>query len=677
MKTMRTSKAIRIVLASLVLAASSTAVAVTTESFVLDGADSFFEGELEGTAVYSDGSVRPGAATERIPIENVPVAFSMARRGDTVFIGTGTDGVVYRIDRKEVKVLAKTGELLVSSLAFGGDGALYAGTLPHGRIYRIDPSSGAMKRFSSPEGAEHVWALFYDEKRNRLIAGTGPEGKVFSIDPIGRAKELYKAEAAHVMALTGDGQGTLYAGTSDNAVVLRIAPNDSISVVHDFPGNEITAIDYHDGSLAVAANQFKTPPGAQFAPAPTPQRSAGKGRIPRPRAGSGQLWRVDLSGRTEALMGRQDTHFTTVQWSRDGAIYAGGGDDGRIFRVEPDGSYSIWADVEERQVLALDLRASNPSFITGDGAALYRVKPGPPKDAVWTSQALDARFSSEWGRLEWRARGRLEFETRSGNTQEPGATWSAWSKGLKKPGRVTSLPGRFIQVRARFPKDPAAVLYAVELFYLPQNQRARVSDVQGSRPPPKRGEEARQPMPPTTVLNLTWKVDNPDGDPLRYRIAYRQESQPVWRPMFGEDTVLTEAKYAWDTGSIPDGHYIVRVDASDEPSNPVTWALCSSATSEAIRVDNHAPRIEKLDVRKGRVRARIVDALGPIVRIQMSIDAGPWRDVFPTDLLLDSASEGLDLSLGELASGSHILAVRAFDAAGNQANREIIVNTKR
>lgn len=675
---MRTSKAIRIVLASLVLAASSTAVAVTTESFVLDGADSFFEGELEGTAVYSDGSVRPGAATERVAIENVSVAFSMARRGDTLFIGTGTDGVIYRVGRKEVKAFAKTGELLVSSLAFGGDGALYAGTLPHGRIYRIDLDSGAMKRFSILEGAEHVWALLYDETRSRLIAGTGPQGKVFSIDPIGRAKELYKAEAAHVMTLAGDGRGTLYAGTSDNAVVLRIAPNDSVSVVHDFPGNEITAIDYHDGSLAVAANQFKTPPGAQFAPAPQAQQSGSKGqRTPRPRAGSGQLWRVDLSGRTEALMGRQDTHFTTVQWGRDGAIYAGGGDDGRIFRVEPDGSYSIWADVEERQILALDLRASNPSFTTGDGAALYRVEPGPPKDAVWTSQALDARFSSQWGRLEWRARGRLVFETRSGNTQEPGATWSAWSKGLKKPGPVASPPGRFIQLRAKFPKDPAAVLYAVELFYLPQNQRARVSDVQGSRPPPKRGEEPRQPMPPTTVLNLSWKVDNPDGDPLRYRIAYRQESQPMWREMFGEDTVLTETKYAWDTDSIPDGHYIVRVDASDEPSNPVTWALCSSATSEAIRVDNHAPRIEKLGVRNGRVRARIVDALGPIARIQISIDAGAWRDVFPTDLLLDSASEDLDLPLGDLAPGSHILAVRAFDAAGNQANREIIVNTKR
>jgi hypothetical protein len=179
------------------------------------------------------------------------------------------------------------------------------------------------------------------------------------------------------------------------------------------------------------------------------------------------------------------------------------------------------------------------------------------------------------------------------------------------------------------------------------------------------------------LLNLSWKVDNPDRDPLRYRIAYREEGQPAWRDMFGEDTVLTDAKYTWNTDSIPDGYYVVRVEASDEESNPDALTLRSSATSEPIRIDNHPPRIEQLKVRKGRVRGRVVDRLGPIARIQMSVDAGTWRDVFPTDSLLDAASERFDVSLGELSNGSHIVALRAFDAAGNQANREITIKTSR
>jgi len=667
---------LRILLAGFVISTSATVAALGTRSFVLDNADAFFAGELDGAAVHSDGSVRAGAATERTALENVPLAYSMVQRAGATFIGTGTDGAVYRVDGRKTELFASTGELLVSSLAFGNDGALYAGTLPNGRIYRIDPKSGKVKRFSTPEGAKHIWALRYDKRRGRLIAGTGPEGKLFEIDAIGRAKLLFKSEASHIMALSGDDKGTVYAGTSDQALVLRITPNSQVEVVHDFPGNEVTAIDFHDGQLAVASNTFKTAPGSQFKPsarkAPTPA-----GPVTRPRPGSGQIWRVGAEGRAEMLVGRKDTHFTSIQWGPDGAIYAGGGHEGRIVRVEPDASYSIWVDVEERQVLALDLRAKNPSFVTGDGAALYRVKPSKRRDAIWTSKALDARFASKWGRLTWRGRGRFVLQTRSGNTKEPGDTWSGWSKDLKQPAVVSSPPGRFIQVRAKLPNDDSAVLRAVEIFYLPQNQRARVSSVQGTPPPPKRGETPRQPPPPTTLLSLSWKADNPDGDPLRYRIAYREERQSIWRDMFAEDSVLMEAKYSWDTGSIPDGYYVVRVEASDEQSNPEQRSLRSSATSEPILVDNHPPRLEKLKVRKGRVLGRVVDALGPIARVQMSIDAGPWRDVFPVDSVFDSADERFDVPLGAIPGNSHIIAVRALDASGNQANREITVKMGR
>ncbi|MGB5264956.1 MAG: hypothetical protein WBN30_00080, partial [Polyangiales bacterium] len=287
---------LRILLAGFVISMSATVAALGTQSFVLDNADAFFAGELDGAAVHSDGSVRAGAATERTALENVPLAYSMVERAGATFIGTGTDGAVYRVDGKKTELFASTGELLVSSLAFGRDGALYAGTLPNGRIYRIDPKSGKVKRFSTPEGAKHIWALRYDERRGRLVAGTGPEGKLFEIDDIGRAKMLVDSEASHIMTLSGDGKGTLYAGTSDQALVLRLTPNGKVEVVHDFPGNEVTAIDFYDGQLAVASNTFKTAPGTQFKPS-SGNAPAPAGPVTRPRPGSGQIWRVDAEGR--------------------------------------------------------------------------------------------------------------------------------------------------------------------------------------------------------------------------------------------------------------------------------------------------------------------------------------------------------------------------------------------
>ena len=653
-------------------------VGAGTRSFIIDSADAFAAGELEGTAVYSTGSVRLGASIERFPMGGVPIARSVAAIGGDVFIGTGTEGMIYRFDGKKATKFANTGELLVSALTVGTDRTLYAGTIPDGRVFKIDPKTAKVTRYATLPDTQFVWALEYDSKRRRVIAATGPNGKVFAIDPLGRATVLYEGNhGSHIMTLARGDRGDLYAGTSDKAVVLRITSANRVDIVHDFPGNEITAIDFRDGKLAVAMNEFGTPPpGPTVGGAPTPP---GPSRGRPPRAGKGQLWTVDADGRAKKLLARDDTHFTSVEWSGDGGVYVGTGKGGQILRVEPDASYSIWAKVEERQILGLDLQAKRPVFITGDGAAVYEVEPGAPKKAVWVSEALDTRFRSKWGRLTWRGDGRFALQTRSGNTEEPGDTWSPWSRKLKRQGQIKSPPGRFIQIKATFPSERSANLRAVELFYLPQNQPVVISNIQGGPPPSKPSTNDKDVSPkPTTLLKLTWLVQNPDGDPLRYRLSFREEGQSVWRPMFTEDEVLTKNQYVWDTNSIPDGYYVVRVEASDEQANPRDVAIRTFGYSEPLRVDNHPPVIESLKWRRGRIRGRVVDALGPVSKIQFSINGGRWQEVFPTDRIFDHPTESFEFELDpELPAGSHIVAVRAFDASGNQANREITVKTKR
>jgi outer membrane protein assembly factor BamB len=654
----------------LALLSSSAARAVTTESFTLDQAKDFEAGELEGTAAHSDGYVRLGAATERISLDDVPVAYSLTRKGKTVFIGTGTNGDIYSYDGKKPTLFAKTGELLVSAMAVASDGSLYAGTLPHGRIYRIDPKTGKIEKFAELPDIKHVWALYYDSHRRRLIAGTGPTGQLLALDPIGRATVLHQAEASHVMSLTSDGKGTLYAGTSDEAIVLRVRPNDRVDVVHDFAGSEVTALDFREGMLAVATNDFPKTPGAPISKQTNGQADEGA----KPRAGKGKLWKVGADGRVEQLIARDDTHLTAVQWGSGGAVFAATGEEGRILKVQLDGTYAVWADVEERQVLALDLNEKNPVFVTGDAAALYEVINRPPRKAVWTSAPLDAGVLSSWGRLQWRGQGALSFETRSGNTEKPNDTWSPWSKSLRKSGKVSSPPGRFVQVRALFPSnEKEAELHAVELYYLPDNQPMRVSQITGKPATVKDGEERTHPPSPSPKIELSWTVRNPDQDPPRYRLYFREESQSTWRPIFTEDVVLTETEYVWDTSSIPDGYYLVRVEASDEESNPVALSNSAQAISKPIRVDNHPPTVESLRARQGRVMGKASDALGPIARIQYAVDGGRWRDVFPKDGLLDDRLESFEFDVREVSAGSHIVSVRVFDSAGNQASREITV----
>lgn len=626
--------------------------AVATRHFTLDDAESLSAGELDGTMVHSQGHVTVGVAVSRIELDGATLAYAVARADDgTIYVGTGDAGQIFRIRGDDVSVFAETGQLMVASLAISG-GTLYAGTLPEGRIFEISRSDGSIEELSRPEGAEHIWDLAWHD--NRLFAATGPEGKVFAIDPQGRAQEYFDADDTHVLSLAVDGD-VLYAGTSDDSLVYRLRGPGQAEVVYDFPGTEVTAIAARDGMIAVVANEM-----------PAPRTTSSKTKTTSRRDGKGRVWRVDSDGRTERLYHRDAGHFTSVAIDAEGTIYVGGGKEGQIFRIGTDRSVATWADVEERQVLDIDTNGDRPVFVTGDSAAAYRTSAATPQQATWTSKVLDASYNARWGQLTWRAEGRIEFQTRSGNSEEPDDSWTDWSAAMRTPGPVRSPGSRFVQVRARLTGD--AVIRAVQVYYLPQNQRTVLNSV-GLKRSKNKNQDA---IPdPSSSYELTWDVDNPDDDDLRYRVRYRQEDQRRWRAMFHEDVQHTKNTYTWDTSGLPDGWYVVEVEASDELANPEALTLRTTRQSEPLLIDNHPPRLENVAFRNGRIAGRAVDGLGPIARLEVAIDGDAWRPILSSDQLLDTADERFDAQLPPLEAGDHIIAVKATDAGGNWASTEV------
>lgn len=660
------------------------ALALGTRQLAIDDAASFAAGELNGTAVISSGALVPGVGTRRIALDAIPIAMSMTRaqNGD-VFIGTGNDGKVLRVRGDEVTTFAQTGQLLVSSLAFGPDGTLHAGTLPSGKVVAINPT-GEVRELVQLPGAQHVWALRYDPTRKVLFAATGPEGKLFSIDAAGRASVFYDADgASHVMDIALDGQGGVYAALSDEALLLHVTAPGRAEVVYDFPGTEITSIALRGGELAVAANTFPktgatptpTPPSSSTttapAPTPTPPTTTSRG------TGKGQLWRVTTSGQARKLIDVNDAHITAVQWADDETVFAALGHEGRVLRVKRDGTSAVWIDVDERQVLAIDLASTSPLLLTGDVGAVYRVLAGSAPERIWTSKPLDAAFHARWGELTWRGAGSITVQTRAGNTDKPDVTWSEWSAPLTRAGPIRSPAARFLQIRAKLGEGADTIVHAITAHYLPDNQNATVREVQV-----KSARSQRRPgtndSPSTTAADqssaqykATWDIDNPDEDPLRYRLSFRAESQAMWRAMQRESDVLIAKEFTWDTSSVPDGYYRVRVEASDENANPESRVQRAIGESEPFLVDNHAPQVLGLKLAAGRLEGRAVDSMGPISKLEYAVDGEPWKVFFPSDDLLDTANETFALTLTALAAGPHIIAVRATDAAGNVGSSEL------
>jgi hypothetical protein len=684
------------------------AQAVGTRNFDLDTQEKLGGGEQSGTAITSTGEVEAGWSTKRTSLaKGTAVWSSLARPDGSVLLGVGPEGRVLKVDPNGVEsVVAETGAMAVTALVEGPGGKIYAATMPEGEIFVVDPAASVGVNPSAPAApkpkawaklaSDHVWALAYDKKRNELFAGTGPDGKIYRIDATGKSQVHHTVDDGQIVSLAISPSGVLYAGTSSKALLLAIVAPGRAEIVQDFDGHEVKSIVFGPGgknegeSLYCIVNEYAGPPDApRRGGVPTKQPSAAL-EPAKPTKGKGQLWKVyglgplesnaGRGGKPERLWADGGTHFFSLAAEpapkpAGPVVYVGTANDGRVVAVDELHGTSIVAKVDARAIGAIGSVGSGKGtwFAASDPAAFHRVTGIGGADATWTSRVLDAGLRARWGRLTWRTTGgAIEMQARSGQTSTPDDSWSAWSAPITTPGKVASPAGRFVQLRARW-KGAPAVLRGVNLSFVTDNLRAIVTEVTvpSSGPLAKEIPSSGSDVPrksPTT--KLTWRVDNPDADALRYRLWFRKEESTIWRPITRDDDPLTTTDYTWNTEALAEGWYRVRVEASDEIANPVGDALRHAAESAAFVIDNTPPVVRRIALLNGRLQAEVADGVGPIARLEVQVDGKPpWRPVTSTDGILDEPVETIDAPLGLV--GSHVVALRVYDAQGNATTREI------
>jgi hypothetical protein len=181
----------------------------------------------------------------------------------------------------------------------------------------------------------------------------------------------------------------------------------------------------------------------------------------------------------------------------------------------------------------------------------------------------------------------------------------------------------------------------------------------------------------SSTIKLKWKVENPDGDELRYRLQYTPvEGAPHWFDMLDPRTTLTKTNYEWDTSDLPEGRYRIRVQASDELSNPPGRVKRHELESPVITVDNTPPVITALEAKGRQVRGTAVDGVGPIARIELSVaGSGEWYPFFPRDGIYDQPREDFDVDVSSLSpAGRVLISVRVYDQANNFVVRHVTLS---
>jgi len=663
------------------LLAAAQASAVGTRRFSLDKAADFKGGDLKGVAVDSAGHVRAGFNLGSVPVSpGTAIWAALQQRDGSVLLGTGNEGRLLKLSGGAVSVLAETKALVITSLVEAWGGAVIVGTLPDGKVMKWE--HGKLTDFVSLKGTEHVWQVAYDAKKKALYAATGPEGKLYRITETGDAQVYFDAPEQHLMSVAVGPDGVVYAGASDKAKLYKIAAPGKASVLYDFERTEVRAIAVNkQGEVFAIANEIKPgtlPPSRSNRGEGTPAGPAGAA----PKAkGKGTLYKFSSDGAPDQLLDDTDEHFTSLALSDDGRPYVGTGVEGRVYTVDSTHNSALVADVDERQVSALLLSGKEQFVLASDPPVAHPVKGVGGPDAVWSSKVLDAGLRARFGKLNWEATGPLQISTRTGNTKEPDDTWSAWSAGFTAPSLIDSPAARYLQVRARFASDPSAVLSEIDISFLTDNLRAVITsvdakDAEGS----ERDDVMRASGGPVTrkadsTIVLSWKVDNPDKDDLRYRLQYRQVGNNLWFDLLKPQEKLTKESYSWDTSDLPEGRYRLRLLASDELSNPPDRVTRDEMESRVILVDNTPPVIEGLKVVNKHVQGVAIDGTGPIARIEISVaGSDEWTPFYPTDGIFDEQREEFDADVSKLAPVlPALLSLRVYDKANNAVIRSVIL----
>jgi hypothetical protein len=609
-----------------------------------------------------------------------------------VYAATSPDGKVYRVSPDgRSTVIFDPDDKYIWAIAADPKGNLFVATGEKGIIYRVTPDGKGAPFYRTR--ATHALSLAFD-RDGRLLAGTGTPGRVFRIDADGRGFVLLDSPHREVRALRIAADGSVFvaalsdrpAASGGDTTSERVTPDPQRTGTPTV-STEITAIAIVDSGQASGA---------------TPAQ-----REPRSSQAKGAIYRILPDGISDSVWTSETDLPYDLAVDGESRLLVATGGEGRLYHAVPSAlSATLLGRVGAQQVTAV-LPASDGQYVlaTANPGKLFRLSAARAGRGTYESDVRDAATVASWGTISWRAvlnGGQVDIATRTGNTATPDDTWSDWSPAYRNADgdRIVSPKARYLQWRAVLIGKGSAspVLTSVTTAYLPRNLRPEVESITvhpaGTvfQKPFSTGEfeiagfdgenvDARQAQTssPSAVAQsapllgrrmyqkglqtFVWKADDPNDDRLQYDVSYRREGDVTWRVL---KRAMTEPIVVWDTSTVPDGTYVVKVGASDAPSNSPGSALTGERESSSFEVDNTPPRVtfaERQPDQLLRFTAR--DDHSPVQRVEYSVDGDRWRVVYPTDGIPDSRVEDFEIELGERTGRS--VTIRATDAMNNAA----------
>ncbi|PYV45615.1 MAG: hypothetical protein DMG06_01735 [Acidobacteria bacterium] len=625
-----------------------------------------------------------------------------------LYVATSPDGKIYKVNGEgKGSVFYDPEDKFIWDLAFDAKGTLYVATGNKGRIYKVNKEGKADVLYDS--GQTNLTCLAIDEDQN-IIAGSDPDGYVYRISPQGKPFVLYDSAMREIHDVKLDTEGNIYV-IANNPVTSGGSIQEPKS-----PSPEVISGD----SISVTLPLSPAPDKKSAEELPSP-KSPGA-RPPHREAGSAKsaIYRILRDTSVETVWSSESETVYGMHLERNGRVLFSTGNKGRIYSVDKEKKLVLLLETTEEQTTKLVPAGADTFVCTSNLAKIYRLGSAINQQGSYESEVKDSQSISAWGSIHWRsslpAGTSLKVYTRSGNTKKPDKTWSEWSKAYTNgDGEAIQSPkARYIQYKVIIgsTNQESPHLDQISIPYLQQNFAPEVKSInilppgvayqrspglsgprsqaslaeQGSSEASGASEaiptQSGSSIPPRRVFqkgaqSFSWEAEDRNGDELTYSVYFRGEKESDWR-LLKKD--VDERFITLESDSLPDGKYLLRILASDSPSNPKSRALRGELTSAVFTIDNTPPEVQVLSqvvqANLATVRFKAFDTVSALRKAEISVDGAEWASDFSVDGIVDSKTEEFEVKTGPLQTGEHTLALRVYDSTGNVAIGKAVVQIK-
>jgi len=640
----------------------------------------------------------------KLGLEGLEATAIAIDKNDNVYAGVSPDGKIYKISSSgKSEEYFKTDQKYIWALCIDSSGNLYAGTGLKGQLFKITSRNEGSVFAKLPD--THITSLAINSK-DEIFGGTDSNGYIFKVDKGGKVFILYDAPEKEIKSVFLDRQGDLYAAAIQKNFLMDKAPAPVKSEKKDQKQPSDKDDDSEDSGMVTvsisASHALARPLSGDDEETPKAYRS--------------KLYKIDKDNQVTELISTPITTLFDIAASPDGNIYICGGEKGRIYKVSDKDTYSLMLEVENKHLTSMSNYKGNIYLCSGNEAEIYLMEDSYPEQAVFFSEVCDTENVSRFGTVKWTGATPLDtairLYTRSGNTENPDDTWSNWSAPylVSEGSRIESPSARFIQwksVLMTSNRKNTPYLDSVTVSYLPLNDSPVISDLKISikgiavkergeagdsdprlvelekfisqnnsdgdkNKPFARNNATSKDFYQEGALSFLWKAEDPNGDDIAFSIYYKGETESEWKLLIKD---YEKNFYTWDTKTVPDGFYRIKITASDAVDTPDDIALETQLISEIIAIDNTGPAISKplVEVKSSsaKISFNIKDNLSAIASCKYSINGGKWKIIFPDDLISDTLKEDYTLNLKLEKKGEYTVTFQAFDAENNLATGSV------